>query len=279
MDRIRLAVVGGAAALSFSLLAGVAPANVTTMELLSEDFEGVTLGANVDEGVAGAAVWTADAPAGWAVANDGGMPTNGVTEWMGWTFPLATWWAEAAGDQERTMFTDPGKGGFGVGVVAVADPDEYDDLNSALDGGPFDSTLSSPSFDVSSIAEGSAMLTFDSSWRPEDTQAAIVSVAYDGGAAMEVLRFDPNGNDAILVRPLDGSSEDLGNLELINNAMSVGLGNPAGASSAVVSFRMYDGTNDWWWAIDNVRVTGEASSTAVEAEGKAATAWGALKLR
>jgi len=197
MDRIRLAVVGGAAALSFSLLAGVAPANVTTMELLSEDFEGVTLGANVDEGVAGAAVWTADAPAGWAVANDGGMPTNGVTEWMGWTFPLATWWAEAAGDQERTMFTDPGKGGFGVGVVAVADPDEYDDLNSALDGGPFDSTLSSPAFDVSSIAEGSAMLTFDSSWRPEDTQATIVSVAYDGGAAMEVLRFDPNGNEAI----------------------------------------------------------------------------------
>jgi len=81
------------------------------------------------------------------------------------------------------------------------------------------------------------------------------------------------------VRPLDGTSENVGNLDLINNAMSVGLGNPAGASSAVVSFRMYDGTNDWWWAIDNVRVTGEASSTAVEAEGKAATAWGALKLR
>ena len=175
------------------------------------------------------------------------------------------------------MFTDPGKGGFGIGVVAVADPDEYDDLNSALDGGPFDSTLSSPAIDVSLTAEGTAMLTFDSSWRPEDTQSATISVAYDGGAAMEVLRFDPNGNDAIVVRPLDGTSEDLGNLDLINNAMSVGLGNPAGASTAVVSFRMHDATNDWWWAIDNVRVTGDLSDVAVDAKGKAATHWATLK--
>ena len=107
----------------------------------------------------------------------------------------------------------------------------------------------------------------------------MITVSYDGGDAMEVLRFDPNGNDAILVRPLDGTSENLGNLDLINNAMSVGLGNPAGASTAVIGFRMYDATNDWWWAIDNVRVTGIMSSTAVEAEGKAATVWGALKLR
>jgi hypothetical protein len=275
MNRIRLAVVGGAAALSFSLMAGIAPAGVSTEQLFAEDFEGVTLGANVDEEVAGDAVWTADAPAGWTVSSD--MPTNGVTEWLGWTFADAAWWAEAAGDQERTMFTDPGKGGFGIGVVAVADPDEYDDLNSALDGGPFDSTLSSPAIDVSLTAEGTAMLTFDSSWRPEDTQSATISVAYDGGAAMEVLRFDPNGNDAIVVRPLDGTSEDLGNLDLINNAMSVGLGNPAGASTAVVSFRMHDATNDWWWAIDNVRVTGDLSDVAVDAKGKAATHWATLK--
>ena len=279
MDRIRLAVVGGVVALSFSLLAGIAPANVTTMELLSEDFEGVTLGANVDEGVAGAAVWTADAPAGWGVTNDGAMPTNGVTEWMGWTFPLATWWAEAAGDQERTQFTDPGKGGFGIGVVAVADPDEYDDLNSALDGGPFDSTLWSPAIDVSATEADSAMLTFDSSWRPEDTQAAMITVSYDGGDAMEVLRFDADGGNAIVVRPLEGTSVTVPDPEQVNESITVGLGNPAGASSAVIGFRMYDATNDWWWAIDNVRVTGIMSSTAVEAEGKAATAWGALKLR
>ena len=279
MDRIRLAVVGGAAALSFSLLAGIAPASVTTTELLAEDFEGVTLGPNVDEGEAGAAVWTADAPAGWAVTNAAGMPDNGVTEWNGWSFPLATWWATAAGNQERVQFTDTSAGGFGIGVVAVADPDEYDDLNSALDGGPFDSTLWSPAIDVSAAEADSVVLTFDSSWRPEDSQSAMITVSYDGGDAMEVLRFDPNGNDAILVRPLDGTSENLGNLDLINNAMSVGLGNPAGASTAVIGFRMYDATNDWWWAIDNVRVTGIMSSTAVEAEGKAATVWGALKLR
>ena len=103
MSRIRFAIVGGAAALSFSLLASTAPAVVSATELIAEDFEGVTLGANVDEGVAGAAVWTADAPAGWSVSNDGSMPTNGVTEWLGWSFPLATWWAEAAGARRQIM--------------------------------------------------------------------------------------------------------------------------------------------------------------------------------
>ncbi|MBT3267159.1 hypothetical protein HN371_08415 [Candidatus Poribacteria bacterium] len=279
MNRIRFAVVGGAAALSFSLLAGTAPAVVSATELHAEDFEGVTLGANVDEGVAGAAVWTADAPAGWSVANDGAMPTNGVTEWLGWTFPLGTWWAEAAGDQERTQFTDAGKGGFGIGVVAVADPDEYDDLNSALDGGPFDSTLSSPAIDVSGTVADSVMLTFDSSWRPEDTQAAMVTVAYDGGAAMEVLRFDPDGSNTTVVRPLAGTEESIADPAQVNESVTVALGNPEGASSLVIGFRMYDATNDWWWAIDNIRVTGDMSDTAVDADGKLTTAWGTLKQR
>lgn len=277
MNRIRLAVVGGAAALSFSLMAGIAPAGVSTEQLFAEDFEGVTLGANVDEEVAGDAVWTADAPAGWTVSSD--MPTNGVTEWLGWTFADAAWWAEAAGDQERTMFTDPGKGGFGIGVVAVADPDEYDDLNSALDGGPFDSTLSSPAIDVSLTAEGTAMLTFDSSWRPEDTQAAMVTVAYDGGAAMEVLRFDPDGSNTTVVRPLAGTEESIADPAQVNESVTVALGNPEGASSLVIGFRMYDATNDWWWAIDNIRVTGDMSDTAVDADGKLTTAWGTLKQR
>ena len=55
-----------------------------------EDFEGLTLGPNREEGVAGLNVWTKSAPAGWT-ADDTGMPglgtaTDGVIEWAGWSF-------------------------------------------------------------------------------------------------------------------------------------------------------------------------------------------------
>jgi len=59
--------------------------------LLSEDFESLPLGPNVDEGLAGDAVWTDIPPDGWF--NDAsGVPgvedpgNDGVTEWAGWGF-------------------------------------------------------------------------------------------------------------------------------------------------------------------------------------------------
>ena len=71
-------------------LVGVVQAQ-NTYVLLAEDFEGLPLGPNVDEGVAGTAVWTDIPPAGWM--NDAsGVPgvdnpaNDGVTEWAGWGF-------------------------------------------------------------------------------------------------------------------------------------------------------------------------------------------------
>jgi len=32
------------------------------------------------------------------------------------------------------------------------------------------------------------------------------------------------------------------------------LNNPAGAQEMVITFGMLDAGNDWWWAIDNVKV-------------------------
>ena len=42
---------------------------------------------------------------------------------------------------------------------------------------------------------------------------------------------------------------------------------------------MLDADNDWWWALDNIVVTGAKSkvSTPVEANGKLATTWGAIR--
>ena len=67
----------------------------------SEDFDGLDLGPNVDEGLAGEQVWTKTAPEGWfvndeevpgtwawqGIDDEEGYPENdGVTEWAGWGF-------------------------------------------------------------------------------------------------------------------------------------------------------------------------------------------------
>ena len=56
-----------------------------------ENFEGLSLGPNVDEAVAGTKVWTETPPAGWSI-DDSKMPggvspvLDGMTEWHGWAF-------------------------------------------------------------------------------------------------------------------------------------------------------------------------------------------------
>ncbi|RYD30917.1 MAG: hypothetical protein EOP86_19000, partial [Verrucomicrobiaceae bacterium] len=74
--------------------------------LYSENFDGVTLGANKEEGITTGdgsplpqtAVWTGTAPAGWTVDNSqmqglGDPTTDGVAEWAGWSFTDPRWWA------------------------------------------------------------------------------------------------------------------------------------------------------------------------------------------
>jgi len=226
--------------------------------VLSEDFEGLPLGPNVDEALAGAQVWTDTPPAGWTVDESGvpgiGDPANdGVTEWAGWAFANKDWWAQTAGDQRRSEFT------LGQGTVAIADPDEWDDAahpgpNSA---NPYDTWLSTPAVDISGVEAASLQLKFDSSWRPEFDedyhQTASITVSFDGAAPVEVLRWE--SDEASLKFKPDTST---------NETFVVDLGNPAGAKSMVVTFGLFDAGNDWWWAIDNVEVTGNPLPGPVE---------------
>lgn len=100
--------------------------------LLGEDFESV---ADSLEPVSGVVGWTAKAPKGWSVVNAAGMP-QGTARLQGWTFHTKRAWSPAGQD----------RGGFGraLGVVAVADPDDWDDTGSPSSKGTFDSTLVSP---------------------------------------------------------------------------------------------------------------------------------------
>jgi hypothetical protein len=36
----------------------------------------------------------------------------------------------------------------------------------------------------------------------------------------------------------------------------IDIDNPPWATNVVLKFGMFDAGNDWWWAIDNIKVTG-----------------------
>jgi hypothetical protein len=207
----------------------------------AEDFEGLALGPNVDERTAGDEVWTETPPAGWVIDESGvpgaGNPANdGVTEWAGWAFTNRQWWTQTAGDQNRSQFT------LGVGTIAVADPDEWDDAGHPA--GSYNTYLTTPAIHISGFGAGTVQLRFDSSWRPEVIQTANITVQYDGGDPMEVLRWES--------QPGANFKDD----NSTNETIIVDLGNPPGATSVVLTFGLFDAGNNWWWAIDNVEVSG-----------------------
>ncbi|MES2705233.1 MAG: hypothetical protein V4726_01405 [Verrucomicrobiota bacterium] len=211
--------------------------------LYSENFDGVTLGANKEEGIttgdgerkAQTAVWTKTAPAGWTVDDSqmqglGDPTTDGVVEWAGWSFTDPRWWAYTAGNQNRTSFV---KGG---GAIAVTDPDEWDDLTR---NGPYNSYLVSPRIPVAAAAGAELTLRFDSSWRPEVPQKAVILVSWDNGAFTEILRWE-------------GAGDKLHPEGMENETVYLTLTPPPGAQNAQFRFGTIDAGNNWWWAIDNL---------------------------
>ena len=245
-----------------SVLGARSLTNKFRIPLNFEDFESTVLGPNVDEGRAGDKVFSKDGPAGWTV-DQSLMPTNsatgaswidpgmGVTEFKGWTFLDRDWWVATAGDQTRSQFT------FASGTVAVADPDEWDDLGNP-DGtiGYFNSLFSSPNISVTGVPANGITLKFASSWRPEgkddsgpdgqqtNDQTAVVRVSFDGGAPIEVLRWTS----------IDGAATFKADSQ--NEEVTLAINNPAGATNMKVTFGLLNAGNDWWWAVDNVVVDG-----------------------
>ncbi|MGD9637086.1 MAG: lysyl oxidase family protein, partial [Pirellulales bacterium] len=227
---------------------------VASQSLYVQNFDGLTLGPNVDESLANAHAWTDTPPAGWTM-NDSGVPfltstTRGVTEWKGWSFANKTWWSATAGNQGRGDFA------LGQGTVAVADPDEWDDKGNPINGSPFggyyNAFMTTPAISLSGASAGSVKLSFDSSWLPEccddgpsdtNNQTAAIRVSYNGGSTFtQVMRWESNTSSPSY-KP--GAT---------NESVTVDLQNPAGASSVIVEFGMINAGNDWWWAIDNLQV-------------------------
>ncbi len=239
-----------------------AVANAQSSQVLYfENFDNIPLGMNVEEGIDTGEggvqdnVWTPDFPTGWTV--DFNLPGIGVTEWQGWNIADGRWWAFTCGDQDRTDFVEPSENGLSRGGVAIADGDEWDDYDANgvnPDGqGLMDTMMSTPAFDVSGVTPGSVNISFFSSWRPEDDQAAVLEVRYDGGSWQQVLSWVSDSNDP--------DFKD----DATNEIVSLNLDNPA-ASTMELRFA-YIGGDDWWWAVDTIQVTGERDGTPTNTPG------------
>lgn len=197
--------------------------------LFAEDFDSLELGPFVSETESGGdgTDWTDTLPANW-MRDNSAVPAGGVPEFAGWTFLDPVSWNASAG-QDRDQFTK------GRNVVAVADGDEWDDSSP---GARMQTLLTTPAISLDGVSANSVTLQFDSSWRTEP-QTGIVKIAFDGGEPVTVLTYTS-----------ESPSE-------LNESVVLPIDNPAGASSMQVSFD-YEAGNNWWWALDNIRVTGNA---------------------
>jgi hypothetical protein len=222
--------------------------------LLNENFESVPLGPNVDEIVVADRVWSGSPPAGWTFDDSGvfgiNNPALGMTEWKGWAITDRTWWSTIAADQGRSGFTRAS------GAVAVADPDEWDDKGSPSSQGSFNAKMLTKPVSLDGVNAGSLQIAFDSSWRHEGVQKAALTAVFDTGERVSVLKWDSAAGPTF--KP-----------DAPNEHVEFSVNNPAGAHSVVFEFNLYDARNNWWWAIDNLKVTGEERLCTADFNGDA----------
>jgi len=247
--------------LAVALLAGQATvAQAQSKVIYSENFESVKLGDSVDEALFSEGVWTNKPPAGITIKNDlpgiddqgNNVEGIGVTEWKGWSFADKTWWSQAAGDQRRSEFE------LGEGVVAIADPDEWDDLGNPKQYGLYNTWMTLPAISLNGIQANSLLMDFASSWRPEamddvdnlNNQTAEITASFDGAPPVRVLYWDSD------------SSSDTYHDHAPNEEVSFAINNPAGAKNVVFTFGLLTSYNDWWWAVDNIVVRGKGAGGA-----------------
>ncbi|HEY1376056.1 MAG TPA: Ig-like domain-containing protein, partial [Gemmataceae bacterium] len=199
--------------------------------------------------------WTRDnAPAGFSATPPPTDTTTSQEVYYGWHVLDVDSWAHEQGDQDRSKFLNERKvAGYSLrpptvgshNHALVADGDGYQDYVSISPANPMNTMFISPSISLAGLLQNSLTLEFDSSFRPEEAQRAVVDVSYDGGTTWTNLLNYTTDNT--------GGSGAEGH---INEHLTLDANNPAGATNAKFRFGYLGAGNDWWWTIDNIKVTG-----------------------
>jgi hypothetical protein len=207
--------------------------------LLSEGFDAVTLQpfeSPTEQGGDGTD-WSPGLPAGWTMTFSG--PQGNPIEFQGWRVMDVDSWIATEGDQDRSKWTNAGVGAHDS--VLVADPDAYDDATN-IDDALFNTYIHTPTFDLGSLAPSTVSISFDSFWRNEETQKGSLDVSFDGGATFSnLMKYDSSQIEDGLV---------------IDERLTLAVNNP-GSGSLQFRFGLTEGSNDWWWAIDDVLITAD----------------------
>lgn len=195
--------------------------------------------------------FTHTAPAGWTVDNTGfadpsmlGDNDYGVFEWEGWSFSTKEFSAASSNAQLLNFSKSTGN-------YAIADSDAFGPLDGAL--ADMVTLMKTPSINLTGIAAGALKLQFDSAWQTSGAQTAEITVNY-GSGDVEVLHWESN-NDNLMEHATN-----------LNETVFVNLNNPAGATSAVVTFK-YSGRDNWFWAIDNLKIGTAAAPANADFDG------------
>ena len=231
------------AAAGAPVVLGLAATDVRAAQLYLQDFESLPLGPFVSSTESGGsgADWTDALPAGWARDNTT-TPAGGPVEFYGFNLMNKDSWIATEENQDRTTFTR------GVGTVVVSDPDAYDDAdNFTIEPNLYNVFIRTQPISLANVVPGTARLNFDSSFRPYDTMTGSVEVSFDGGNNFISLLSMNSGN-------IPGGDSSL---ERADEAVTLPIDNPLGAADMIVRFGMTEAGNDWWWAVDNIEVTGD----------------------
>ena len=195
-----------------------------------------------------------------------GDPDVGIFEWEGWSFARKDFWINAAGDRRREFL-------FGKDTVAVADPDEWNDLGDpATRFGFYDTQLSTPFINFASPDAGARKLSFDSSWFPEccddgeqfdpngNNQTAILRLRFPNNTTQTVFRWesapfiDPNGRPSLNPNhtPNLFFKAAATNEKILIDLTPFLTGQTF--TQARLEFSLINAGDDGWWAFDVARL-------------------------
>lgn len=211
-----------------------------------EDFEGLSL---LPFGVAAGTPpgdgtdWTEVIP-NWTRDNSGMLGYSEEGAFDGWAALDSDSWVRQQGGQGRTQLSNFGD----HNTVLVTDGDAFYDFDSNFAGtGPAPpqavNTWISRAYDLSGYDNSTLRISFDYEFRIENAQRGLAQVSFDGGASWRTL-VDLDNSDGPNDLQIAEAGQFVAGVDFVAQQ----------SATMILRFGYINADNNWWFAIDNVRV-------------------------